>query len=414
MDSYFSIVIVLLVISIILSFEFTMIESAFLSITQFEIEGYKEKSEQIYKIVKDLSKSDKLFSTVLVFDYFANSLVSILIGLILFSKHSFKGLVIAGFLAPFIIIVLGEIVPKSIGKQKYKKIIFKRAKALSFLTSIFSPFVKFLKFISKGLIRVVGGSKNYKEPLMTRYELIDAVSLGIEEGIINEEESMFIENVMDFKELMAKDAMTARTDMVTLDIDSSYEEIVDVVKSEAFSRMPVYEEDLDNIVGILHVKDLISFEKGELLKDKIDILKPVLYTYEFKPIGKLFNEMRRNKTSVAIVNDEFGGTEGMVTMEDLVEKIVGSISDEYDEDEDEDFIKIGKNEYIINGSMNLDDFNHAFNTNLFSEEIDSIAGYIIEKIDRFPKTGEKLLIDNLNFTISSSKRNRIEKLILKL
>ena len=275
------------------------------------------------------------------------------------------------------------------------------------------PSVKLINAISKLFIRFIG-DKNYVEPLITKDELIDAVSISAEQGIIDQEESDMINNLMGFKSSFAKDVMTPRTDIIAIDVESNYDEIIEVVKREAFSRMPVYEDDIDNILGVLHVKDLITLDRDCVLKDNLNILKPIYYTYEFKPISQLFNELRNQKLSVAIVNDEYGGTEGIITVEDLVEKIVGSISDEYDEEDDEDYIKISKKKYLIDGSMNLDDFNQKFSTELRSDEIDTIAGYIIENLDRFPKTGENITIKDLNFTIASSKKNRIEKLVLNL
>ncbi len=413
MDNLYYIFIILFVITLYFSFEFTMIESAFLSLTHLKIKQFENENYDLYKDVIALYKDDRIYSTLLLLDYTANTLVSILLGIVLFLKFNYAGIVLGALVIPVVIIVFGESVPKAIGKQRYEKIVLKKSKMLRTLTKISLGFVNFITILTSGIVRVIG-DKNYKRPLITKGELIDAVSLSAEAGILNTEESRIIENVMDFQDAMAKDVMTPRTDMVAINKDLSFKEIIKIINEESFSRLPVYDEDLDDIIGILHVKDLIGLGDNELLSHRLDILKPVLYTYEYKPIGQLFNEMRLKRFSVAIVNDEYGGTEGMITTEDLIEKILGSISDEYDEDDDEDYIKINKNEYLIDGSMNLDDFNYTFGTELESEEIDTIAGYIIEKIDRFPKTGEKLNIDGLNLTISSSKKNRIEKLILKI
>ncbi|CDZ74913.1 CBS domain protein [Peptoniphilus sp. ING2-D1G] len=413
MDNLHYIFIILFLITLYFSFEFTMIESAFLSLTHLKIKQFENENYDLYKDVISLYKDDRIYSTLLLLDYTANTLVSILLGIIFFLEFDYWGIILGALISPVVIIVFGESVPKAIGKQRYEKIVLKKAKMLKFLTKISLGFVNFITILTSAIVRIIG-EKNYKRPLITKGELIDAVSLSAEAGILNTEESRIIENVMDFQDAMAKDIMTPRTDMIAIDKDLSFKEIIEIINEESFSRMPVYNEDLDDIIGLLHVKDLIGLDDNELLRNRLDILKPVLYTYEYKPIGQLFNEMRIKRFSVAIVNDEYGGTEGMITTEDLIEKILGSISDEYDEDEDEDYIKISKNEYLIDGSMNLNDFNYTFGAELESEEIDTIAGYIIEKIDRFPKTGEKLIIDGLNFTISNSKKNRIEKLILKI
>ena len=411
---YNHVLLAILIISIYLSFEFTMVENALLSLTQHKLNKIKKISEKTYNILIRNYNDDKIYISILTFDYFANALIAVLTSILCFHKFQYLGLVLATIISTFFVIVIGEIVPKAIGKQKYEKILLSRAKYLDLLMKLLVPSVKLINSISKLFIRFIGGDKNYVEPLITKDELIDAVSISAEQGIIDQEESDIINNLMGFKSSFAKDVMTPRTDIIAIDVESSYDEIIEIVKEEAFSRMPVYEDDIDNILGVLHVKDLITLDRGCVLKDNLSILKPIYYTYEFKPVSQLFSELRNRKLSVAIVNDEYGGTEGIITVEDLVEKIVGSISDEYDEDDDEDYIKISKKKYLIDGSMNLDDFNQKFSTELRSDEIDTIAGYIIENLDRFPKTGENITIKGLNFTIASSKKNRIEKLVLNL
>ena len=410
---YNHVLLTILIFSIYLSFEFTMVENALLSLTQHKLNEIKKISEKTYDILIRNYNNDKIYISILTFDYFANALIAVLTSILCFHRFQYLGLILATIISTFFVIIIGEIVPKAIGKQKYEKILLSRAKYLDLLMKLLVPSVKLINAISKLFIRFIG-DKNYVEPLITKDELIDAVSISAEQGIIDQEESDIINNLMGFKSSFAKDVMTPRTDIVAIDVESNYDEIIDVVKREAFSRMPVYEDDIDNILGVLHVKDLITLDRDCILKDNLNILKPIYYTYEFKPISQLFNELRNQKLSVAIVNDEYGGTEGIITVEDLVEKIVGSISDEYDEEDDEDYIKISKKKYLIDGSMNLDDFNQKFSTELRSDEIDTIAGYIIENLDRFPKTGENITIKDLNFTIASSKKNRIEKLVLNL
>ena len=410
---YNHVLLTILIFSIYLSFEFTMVENALLSLTQHKLNEIKKISEKTYDILIRNYNNDKIYISILTFDYFANALIAVLTSILCFHRLQYLGLILATIISTFFVIIIGEIVPKAIGKQKYEKILLSRAKYLDLLMKFLVPSVKLINAISRLFIRFIG-DKNYVEPLITKDELIDVVSISAEQGIIDQEESDIINNLMGFKSSFAKDVMTPRTDIIAIDVESNYDEIIEVVKREAFSRMPVYEDDIDNILGVLHVKDLITLDRDCILKDNLNILKPIYYTYEFKPISQLFNELRNQKLSVAIVNDEYGGTEGIITVEDLVEKIVGSISDEYDEEDDEDYIKISKKKYLIDGSMNLDDFNQKFSTELRSDEIDTIAGYIIENLDRFPKTGENITIKDLNFTIASSKKNRIEKLVLNL
>ena len=235
----------------------------------------------------------------------------------------------------------------------------------------------------------------------------------MEEGIINKNESMMIQNVIGFKDNFAKDIMTPRTDIVAIDIEDDYDEIMEKISEFSYSRMPVFEDNLDNIIGILNVKELFHMDRTKPLSENKSYFKKPFFTYEYKPTGTLFSEMRQNKLSVAIVTDEYGGTEGMITFEDIIEKIVGQISDEYDTEEDEDIINIGPGKYLLDASVNIDEINQKFGTELECQEFDSLGGFIIENIDRFPKLNEVLNISDLKFTIAKKTKNRIEKIILE-
>ena len=271
----------------------------------------------------------------------------------------------------------------------------------------------FVTFLSQSIIKIMIKDKTYKEPIITEDDLIDVMDLGMEEGIINKNESMMIQNVIGFKDNFAKDIMTPRTDIVAIDIEDDYDEIMEKISEFSYSRMPVFEDNLDNIIGILNVKELFHMDRTKTLAENKSYFKKPFFTYEYKPTGTLFSEMRQNKLSVAIVTDEYGGTEGMITFEDIIEKIVGQISDEYDTEEDEDIINIGPGKYLIDASVNIDEINQKFGTELECQEFDSLGGFIIENIDRFPKLNEVLNISDLKFTIAKKTKNRIEKIILE-
>ncbi|RVU55240.1 hemolysin family protein [Anaerosphaera multitolerans] len=411
-DGY--IYLVLFLLFLFFSYEFTLIENAYFNLSTHRIKKLEEKEVKNLVTIKELHNNKKFYSTILIADYFSNAISALSFGLLLNVLYGFKGFIFSALLSPILIIIFGEMLPKSMAIQKYEKIVVKKTKLCSIIYLVLRPLVFIVDGLYSILAIVTRTHKNYEVPLITEDDLIDAFSLGMEEGILNKDESFFIENVFEFKDSLAKDIMTPRTDVIAVSLDDSYGEIIKIIKEEAFSRMPVYDGDLDNIVGILHVKDLLTISEKSTLRDNLDILKKTFYTFEFKPIGELFDEMRKNKISIAIVNDEYGGTEGLITMEDLIEKIVGSISDEYDEDEDEDIIKLGPSEYLIDGSMNLSNLNQILNLDLQSDETESIAGYIIENIDRFPKKDEILKIGDLQFKIKETSKNRIEKVTLKL
>jgi putative hemolysin len=218
-----------------------------------------------------------------------------------------------------------------------------------------------------------------------------------------------IYNVFEFGESQAKDVMTPRTDMVAVEINATYDEIIDLFKAEQFSRMPVYEDNTDNIVGILYIKDLIFFEGNQDKFDLKQIIRPPFFTYEFKGTSELFAEMRAKRTPMAIVLDEYGGTAGIVTMEDLVEEIVGDIEDEYDEKEEEIQV-IKEDEYIVDGSTRIDFLNEMIGTNIESEDFDSIGGFVIGILGRLPEPGENVEYDHIKFIVEDIDKNRIEKL----
>lgn len=396
------------------SYEFTLMENVFLSLSSGKIKSLEDNEAKNINLIKKIVTDEKILSVALIGDYFSNAISSILLAVFLYNLYGIIGILISCFLSVVLIVVFGETVPKTIGAYKWEIYAPKKAKNLYYLSIFFKPMRLLIEVLSSLFVRIIGGAEISKMPLITEDDLIDAVSLGMEQGIINRDESLIIENVMDFRDSYAKDIMTPRTDIVAINIDTPHNEIIDIVKEEAFSRMPVYDEDLDDIVGILNVKDFVAIPQNDTLRNHIDILKTPVYTFEYKPVGSLFNEMRHKKISIAIVSDEYGGTEGMITTEDLIEKIVGAISDEYDEDEDEDIIKIGPKEYLIDGSMNLSELNHILNLDLQSDETDSIAGFIIENIDRFPEDKEDIVIENLHFHIEKASKNRIDKLILKL
>ena len=219
-----------------------------------------------------------------------------------------------------------------------------------------------------------------------------------------------IYNVFEFGDNLVKDIMVPRVDIVAIDYEESYEEVRKIIKEEQFSRFPIYKESMDDIVGVLNVKDFLF--ASNLAEDfSVDkYMREPIYTYEFKKISHLFNEMKRDRNHMAVVLDEYGGTVGIVTIEDLVEEIVGDISDEYDEDEDLGIKVIKEDEYLVNGSVRIDDLNDLIGTKIESEEFDSIGGFVLGILGRFPEKNEEVVFENIKFIIEEIDKNRIEKI----
>lgn len=402
----------LALVAMYFSYLFTLIENAYLALGSVKLSKLEDLEVKNISIIKKLVKKENIYSSTLILDYFSNSLAIIFTSIFFYKILGNLGIVLGVLISTISVIIFGESLPRNLGKKNYEKIVPKYAKFLNFLIVFLRPLSLFITFLSQSIIKIVIKDRDYKAPLITEDDLIDAMDLGMEEGIINENESKMIQNVIDFKDNYAKDIMTPRTDIVAIEIDDSYEDIIEKISEYSYSRMPVYEDNLDNIVGILNVKDIFHMDRSKSLEENKSFFKKPFFTFEYKPTGTLFSEMRQNKLSVAIVTDEYGGTEGMITFEDIFEKIVGQISDEYDTEEDEDILQLGPKKYIIDASINIDEINQRFGTELECQEFDSLGGYIIENIDRFPKLNEVIKIDDLNFTIIKKTKNRIEKILV--
>ncbi|WP_187363628.1 hemolysin family protein [Peptoniphilus phoceensis] len=402
----------LALVAMYFSYLFTLIENAYLALGSVKLSKLEDLEVKNISIIKKLVKKENIYSSTLILDYFSNSLAIIFTSIFFYKILGNLGIVLGVLISTISVIIIGESLPRNLGKKNYEEIVPKYAKFLNFFIAFLRPFSLFITFLSQSIIKVVIKDRDYKAPLITEDDLIDVMDLGIEEGIINENESKMIQNVIDFKDNYAKDIMTPRTDIVAIEIDESYEDIIKKISEYSYSRMPVYEDNLDNIVGILNVKDIFHMDRSKSLEENKNFFKKPFFTFEYKPTGTLFSEMRQNKLSVAIVTDEYGGTEGMITFEDIFEKIVGQISDEYDTEEDEDIITIAPGKYLIDASVNIDEINQRFGTELECQEFDSLGGYIIENIDRFPKLNEVIKIDDLNFTIIKKTKNRIEKILV--
>ena len=307
----------------------------------------------------------------------------------------------------------GEITPKTIAAQKAEKVALAVVKIISFCVLVFRPVVAVLNVVTGGLIRLLGCNPNEKAPLITEAELKTMVNVSHEEGVLELDERTMINNVFDFGDSKAKDVMTPRTDIVAVPLDVTYGEYVRQVQEEGFSRMPVYGEDLDDIVGILYVKDIFYLDEATFSAEKY--MREPFFTYESKPLDELLAELKNSRLAVAIVLDEYGETAGLITLEDLLEEIVGEIRDEYDDNE-EDFIKqVGERDYIVEGSTNLDDLNDRLDLNLTSEEYDSVGGFIIEHLDRLPEIGDGVTTeDDIHLVVEKLDKNRIESVHLYL
>lgn len=389
---------------------FSSSETALISLSKIRLRGMIEDDVKNAKLISNLvDNPNRLIGAILIGNNVVNIGASALATSIAIDLYGSKGTLISTVAMTLLILIFGEVTPKSLAAQFSEQASIKVAKPLYVLTIILKPVVTVLTFLTNGLVRLLGGTKTGIQPLITEDELKTIVNVSHEEGLLEGDERQMIYNVFEFGDSQAKDVMTPRTNMAAVSINSTYRDLVEFLKEENFSRIPVYEEDIDDIVGIMHVKDLILYVDNKDNFNLTDILRPAYFTYEFKSTAELFDDMRLNRIPVAVVLDEYGGTAGMVTTEDLVEEIVGEIKDEYDE-EHEDIEVIKEDEYLVDGSTKLDLLNEMIGTNIESEDFDSIGGFVIGILDRFPEENEVVEYENIKFIVEKIEKNRIEKM----
>lgn len=402
--------IILLVILIFLSMFFSSSETALTTLSPIRLRSMIDENVKGAKMVlKITADPKKLLTTILIGNNIVNIGASALATSIAISKapnNSYVVGLVTGVLT-FVILVFGEITPKTIAAQNCEKISLIVAPAIYVCVCILNPVAYILNKISGVFIKLLGGDPNKKLSLVTELELKTMVNVGQEEGVLEEDEQKMIHNVFEFGDSTAQDIMTPRTDMVAIPYESTFEELIRIFNEEKFSRIPVFKESIDDIVGILYIKDFIFQNNKDF---KIDTyLREAFFTYESKSVKELFEEMRTERMNMSIVVDEYGGTEGLVTLEDLVEEIVGEILDE--NDEEEDFIEeISENEFIVSGGTKLDDLNENLNMDLHSEDFDTIAGYVIGIFGKIPDEEDFIDDEFYAFHVLSVDKNRIEKL----
>lgn len=414
MDPSLSVQIFSLIILLLTSGFFSASETALMAISKLDVRYMIEQNiKGADKLEKLLENPNKLLGSILVGNNLVNIVASSLATMIAIrlsgNSSSSIGVGIATGVMTILILIFGEITPKSLATQNAQKISLLVSGPISLVVIIFSPIVSILMAITHTIIKLAGGDPDTTKPFITADELKTIVNVSHEEGVLEKEEKQMIVNVFDFGHSCAKDIMVPRTDIVAIDLHATYDEIVALYKIEQFSRMPVYEESYDHIVGVLHIKDLILNPVSPGDFQVKDYLREAYFVHEFKNNDELFKEMRAKKIGIAIVLDEYGGTSGLVSMEDLIEEIVGDINDEFDQVQQE-ITKINEHEYIIEGSCRITDLDETLNLNIVSDDFDSIGGFVIGLFDRFPNANEEIKFENLTFKVEDIVNNRITRL----
>lgn len=414
MDSGAIFQIVFLVILLFLSAFFSSAETALTTVNRIRLRTLAEDgNKRAACVLRITDDSGKMLSAILIGNNIVNLSASSLATSLAIRIWGSVGAGIATGILTLLILIFGEISPKTLATIHSEKIALSYGSIIEFLMKVLTPVIFVINKLSMGFLFLLRVDPNAGNQQMTEEELRTIVDVGKESGVIESEEHEMINNLFDFGDAQAKEVMIPRIDMTFASIDSTYDELIEIFQEDKFTRLPVYEETTDNVVGILNMKDLL------LCKDKEhfsvhDVMREPYFTYEHKNTAELFMEMRKSSISLAIVLDEYGATAGLITLEDLLEEIVGEIRDEYDADEEDSIIQLNEREYIVLGSTNLDDLCEELSLNFTSEDYDTIGGYLIGLLDHLPEKNEIIITDdNVLLRVEQMDKNRIEKIYIK-
>ena len=410
MDSGDSFQLIILIILLMLSAFFSSNETSLMSVSKLKLRTLADSGNKRAAMVLDVTENhtSKMLSAILIGNNIVNLSASALATSL---AYAFGGYMvsIATAVLTVAILVFGEITPKNYATINAEKLALRYIGVIRFFMAVMTPVIFIINLFSRGIMFLMRVDPDASGKGITEDELRTIVDVSHEDGIIESDEKEMIYNVFDLGDANAKDIMVPRVHVTFADVDSTYEGLIEIFRRDKFTRLPVYEETQDNIVGIINMKDLLLYDKNQPFHIR-DIMRKPHFTYEYKSISELLVEMRDSTFNIAIVLDEYGEMAGLITLEDILEEIVGEIHDEYDETEDELIRRISDREYIIEGSMSLDDVNDRLHTELASEDYDSLGGLIIEYLDdRLPEKGDEVITDDgIRLVVESLDKNRVE------
>lgn len=412
-----------LIILLLLSSFFSSAETALTTVNKIRMRTLSESgNKKADRVLRVTDNSAKMLSAILIGNNIVNLSASSLATTLAVKIFGSVGAGIATGILTFLILIFGEVSPKTLATIHADKISLKISGIIEFLMFIFTPLILVINTFSMGFLMLLGVNPNDKDKAITEEELRTIVDVSQETGVIEDEERTMIHKLFDFGDAEAKEVMIPRIDMIFVDVNSTYDEVIEIFKEYKYTRLPVFEESTDRIVGVLNIKDLLLLNNNEdseaEYRENFDIrnlMREAYFTFEHKNTADLFIEMRKSSLSLAIVLDEYGSTAGLITLEDLLEEIVGEIRDEYDSDEIDDITKISEREYLVLASANLEDVSRELELNLISEDYDTVGGYCLEQLDHLPEKNEVIVTeDEVLIRIESVDNNRIEKVYIKL
>ena len=404
----------ILLVLLILSGFFSASETALTTVNRIRLINLQENGDKRAKtVLRVLDDRDRMLSAILICNNIVNLYASSLATMLAADLWGSRAVGAATGILTLAVLVFGEISPKTASTYYSEEISLRVAGIIWFLMWLLTPVIVIVNRLSHLVLTLLHVDLNRRGDTITEDELRTMVEVSHQDGEIEEREKTMINNVFDFGDAVARDVMVPRVDMTFISVNADYEELMRIFREEKYTRFPVYEETADNVIGILNIKDIFLREDGEDFDLRKYLRKP-LYTYEFKNISSLMLEMRRSDINIVIVLDEYGVTAGLITLEDMLEEIVGEIHDEYDADEENNVRRVSDREYLVEGSMSLDDLDDRLGLSLTSEEYDSIGGLMIDILGRFPKEGESVTVDNVRLQAERVEGSRIDQVRLFL
>lgn len=402
---------VLVVVCLVLSAFFSSSETALTTVNLIRIRNLADNGDKAAAwVLKARRDQSKMLGAILIGNNVVNLSASSMLTVLVTDVFGSQAVGAATGVLTLLVLLFGEITPKTIATLEAEKNALRFARVICLLMTILTPVIFVVNLLSGGVLRLLGVDPNKPTDSITEDELRTIVEVGHEKGVIESEEKEMINNVFDLGDSVARDIMVPRIDMSFVDVEASYEELMEIFRRDHYTRLPVYEDNTDNVIGIINMKDLILLEDRAAFSVR-DYLRQPLFTFESKKLSELMIEMRKTSNNIVIVLDEYGATAGLITLEDILEEIVGDIRDEFDADEEDELKEISKGEYLADGSMNLDDINDRLGLELVSEDFDSLGGFMIDRLEHLPAEGEEVDTEEVRLVVEKSIKTGLTRFI---
>ncbi|MCD8231880.1 MAG: hemolysin family protein [Clostridiales bacterium] len=414
MDSDIAVPLLFLIVLLALSAFFSSAETALTTVSKISMKTLADEGDKRAQLVlKITDNSHKMLSAILIGNNLVNISASSLATLVAIRVFGSAAAGISTGVLTVLVLIFGEISPKTIATIRSERLSLRYSRIIWILMNVLTPVIFVINLLSSGFLRLLNVDPSEQDRVLSERELRTVLEISQESGVIEPEEEEMINNVFDFGDTVAEDVMVRRIDMTFVHIDATYDEVLEVFAEDKFTRLPVYEETTDNVVGILNMKDLLLCDKEHFSIRAL--MREPNFTHTHKNTADLLIKMRNSHINIVVVLDEYGMTAGLITMEDLIEEIVGEIRDEFDEDEADLIQQISAREYLVEGQMQLDDFNEALGLHLESEGYDSVGGYMIGLLDRLPKVTDAVFTpEGVYMQVWTKENHRIVKIYVRL